>query len=84
MKLVPQCFEYEWMLDGGPFREERLLTVHTDRGRDRVQRCCLLTSFQEGPHQKLFFQEKNQNSKVANWIIVDILNYLSNSFLLEM
>ena len=55
-----------------------------DRGRDRVQRCCLLTSFQEGPHQKLFFQGKNvvlfflQNSasKMANCIIVNIVNFL--------
>ena len=30
-----------------------------DRGRDRVRRCRFLTSFQEGPHQKLFFQGKN-------------------------
>ena len=30
-----------------------------DRGRDIVQWCHLLTSFQEGPHQKLFFQGKN-------------------------
>ena len=35
----------------------------------------LLTPFHEGPHQRLFSQEKNLNSasKVANWIIVDIL-----------
>ena len=50
----------------GPIREESLL-LHTcsgessesmegDRGRDRVQWCYLLMSFQEGPHQKLFFQ----------------------------
>ena len=52
-----------------PVREERLLTVHTycesskslegDRGMDRMQQCRLLPSFQEGAHQKLFFQEKN-------------------------
>ena len=38
-----------------------------------------LTSFQEGPHQKLFFQVFFQNSasKMANCIIVDIvINYL--------
>ena len=39
-----------------------------DHGRDRVQWCRLLMSFQEDPHQKLFFQEK---IKMANWIIVD-------------
>ena len=58
-------------LGEGPLNEERLLTVHTlwrvygesseslegDRGRDRVRRCRLLTSFQDRPHQKLFFQE---------------------------
>ena len=35
-----------------------------------------LTSFQEGPHQKLFFQ--NSASTMANCIIVDtsIVNYL--------
>ena len=46
-----------------------------------------LTSFKEGPHQKLFFQGFFQNSasKMANYIMVDIIcNYwqtLSNSFL---
>ena len=48
-----------------------------DRGRDIVQRCHLLTSFQEGPHQKLFFQEKLFfASKMANCIIVEIVKYL--------
>ena len=40
----------------------------------------LLTLFQEGPHQKLLFQGKiffqNSASKMANCIIVDIVNYL--------
>ena len=39
-----------------------------------MRRCHLLKSFQEGPHQQLFFKKKifPQNSaiKVANWIIV--------------
>ena len=37
-----------------------------------------LTPLQEGTHHKLLAQEKNLNSasKVANWIIVDILKYL--------
>ena len=37
-----------------------------------------LTSFQEGPHQKLFFQGIFQTSasKMTNYIIVDIVNYL--------
>ena len=46
-----------------------------------------LTLFQEGPHQKLFYQGFFQYSasKMANCIIVDIVNYhywktLSNSF----
>ena len=49
---------------------------------------------QEGTHHKLLAQDKNLNSasKVANWIVVDILKYLylpllislANSFLLEM
>ena len=38
---------------------------------DKVRRCHVFTSIQEGPHQKLFFQE-NINF-VANWIIVDFL-----------
>ena len=47
----------------GPIREERLLPVHTfvesseslegDHDWDRVQQCHLLTSFQEGPYQKI-------------------------------
>ena len=51
----------------GPIREERLLlyrrygefseSLEGDHGRDRVRRCHLLTSFQEGPTRKLFFQE---------------------------
>ena len=42
---------------------------------DKVSRCRLLTPFQEGTYSKLLAQEKNLNSasKVANWIIVDIL-----------
>ena len=49
--------------------------------------CNVLTSFQEGPHQ-LFFQGFFQNSasKMANCIIIDIVNYywqtLSNLFLI--
>ena len=68
-----------------PVRAECLLTVHIlfksledDYGMDRVPRCHLLTPFQEGIHHKLVAQEKNQNcaSKVANWLIADILKYL--------
>ena len=40
----------------------------------------LLTSFQDSPHQKLFFQEEkifqNFASEVADLIKVDILKYL--------
>ena len=38
----------------------------------------ILTSFQEGPYQKLFFQGffLNCASTVANCTIVDIVNYL--------
>ena len=41
-------------------------------GRDRVQRCHFLMSFQE------FLEEFFQNSatKMANCIIIDIVNYL--------
>ena len=37
-----------------------------------------LTSFQEDPHQELFFQGKFQifASKITNYIIVDIVNSL--------
>ena len=52
----------------GPVREERLVmythytesseSLEGDRVRDRVQRCHFLTSFQEGPHKKLFLQGK--------------------------
>ena len=50
-----------------------------DRGRDRVRRCRLSASIQEGPHKKLqgkklFFQ--NSASNMANQIIVDIVKYL--------
>ena len=34
-------------------------SLEDDCGGDRVQWCCFLTSFQEGPHQKWFVQEKN-------------------------
>ena len=56
-------------------REERLLTVHTycessislegGCSKDRIQHCCLSTSFQECPHQKLFFDLKDKNYKKA-------------------
>ena len=41
---------------------------------DRVRRCRLLMPFQEG----IVISGKNINfaSKVVNWIIVDILNYM--------
>ena len=35
----------------------------------------VLTPFQEGTHQKLL-RNLNSASKIANWIIVDILKYL--------
>ena len=56
-----------------------LLKAWKVTGRDRVRRCRLLTPYQEGTHQKLFSQAKNINSssKVANWIIVDILKYFN-------
>ena len=42
-----------------------------------------LTPLQGGTHHKLLAQEKNLNSasKVANWIIVDILNIFINLIL---
>ena len=51
------------MLGGGPFREERLLTLYThyfessnsldsDHERDRVLQCCRLTSFLEGLYRR--------------------------------
>ena len=45
-----------------------------DHGRDRVQQCRLLTSFQEDILSRNFFQ--NSASKMANCVIVDIVNYL--------
>ena len=59
---------------------------------DRVPRCYLLMPFQEGTLHVLLAQEKNLSSasKVANWIIVDILKYvitgklLASHHLLEM
>ena len=53
-------------------------SLEGDHGKDRVQRCHLLTSFQEGPHQCAFKEKSFQNSasKMANWIIVDIVKYL--------
>ena len=56
-------------------------SLEGDRGKDRVQRCHLLTSFQEGPHQCALKQKSFQNSasKMANWITVDtygIVKYL--------
>ena len=53
--------------------------LEVDRGREKVRLCRILTSLQEGPHQKLFLQEFFQNflqSNMANFIIVDIVNYL--------
>ena len=42
-----------------------------------------LTSFQDGPHQKLFFQGFYQNSasKMANCTIVDIVNVITGKLL---
>ena len=58
-----------------PLERKRLLTVHTlfepsislegGHSKDRVQLCRLFTSFQEGPHQKLFFDLKDKNYKIA-------------------
>ena len=74
----------------GPIREERLLTTHitvsllkawkvtigpTVVGIE-VQPCRLSTSLQEGPHQELIFFSEFSASKMANCIIVDIVNYL--------
>ena len=46
---------------------------------DRVRRCHILTPFQELSSKNL-----NSSSKVANWIIVDILINHWQAFLLEM
>ena len=50
--------------------------------------CCLLTLFQEGPHKKLFFQEKNQKfcKKVGKlnhcrYCQVPLLSLATNFFL---
>ena len=50
-----------------------------DHGRIECKGPAFLTSFQEGPLQKLFFQGFFQNSasKMANCTIVDIVNYLT-------
>ena len=63
-----------------------------DRGRDRVRLCRLLTSFQEGLEgdwgrdrvqpcrlfnvPEIVLSRIFSASKMANWIIVDIVNYL--------
>ena len=43
-------------------------SLEGDRGMDRVQLCRLSTLFQEGPHQKLFFDLKDKNYKKTNMI----------------
>ena len=58
--------ECEWTLSCGPLERNisicTLIIVSLLKAwkvtvvRDRVLRCSLVTSFQEGPHQKLFFQ----------------------------
>ena len=45
-----------------------------------MQRCHLLTSFQEGPCQKIFFQEKSKFCKQGGKL--DYSRYLSQAFLL--
>ena len=60
-----------------PVGEEHLLTVHYcksskslegDHSKDRVQLCHLSTSFQEGPHQKLF---NLKTTKKQRWARLD-------------
>ena len=50
-------------------------SLEGDRGMDRVQWCCLLTPFQEVLSRKKHFFQKFA-SKMANCIVVDIVNYL--------
>ena len=53
-------------------------SLEGDHDRDRVRRCCLLTSFQEGPTRNSSFKKYlfNSTRKVASWTIVDIVKYL--------
>ena len=44
---------------------ESSISLEGGRSKDRVRLCCLYTSFQEGPHQKLFFDLKDKNYKKA-------------------
>ena len=41
------------------------ISLEGDRGKDRVRLCRLSMSFQECPHQKLFFDLKDKNYKKA-------------------
>ena len=67
--------EFSLILENGRGCVEFSESLEGDCGRDRIQRCHLLTSFQEGPHQsRIFFQ--NSASKMANCSIVDIVIYL--------
>ena len=50
--------------DDVPFLTSFQEGLDGDRGRDRLQWCHLLTSFQEGPHQKLLFQGKKLCFKI--------------------
>ena len=53
-------------------------------GRDRVNGAAFLTSFQEGPHQKLFFQGfffQNSASKMANCTIVEVSYVITGKLL---
>ena len=42
---------------------ESSISLEGDRGKDRVRLCRLSMSFQEGSHQKLFFDLKDKNYK---------------------
>ena len=51
---------------------ESSISMEGGRSKDRLRLCSLYTSFQEGPHQKLFFDliKKNyvQESKGLGWM----------------
>ena len=78
------------MLDGGVrVRRCRLLIsfqegLEGDRGRGRVQRCLLFNVIPRSSTPEIVLSRIFQNTanKIANCIIVYIVNYLSNSFLI--
>ena len=84
MRVSTYSREFELMLGGGPLEGTFELYTHLSllkalwkEWSDRMRLYCLLPSFQEDPHQKIFFKEKTFNFPKYLYYTLNVTCHLS-------